>query len=359
MADYFMTGSFRDKGSWHGKEMQNTAGGIFTGQTTIMEQMEKSNMLYTVHKCPAEFVLPDGTRMQDGGRFGLIREATVWDTEPRRLRVVGNRYEPLQNIQLGAIFEPLQKDWPLESIMVLKQGAITAFELKMDPFDVGGMEQEAHESYFLVSNDHTMNSIYMGETFVRVVCWNTYSLALGGDAKTFAKIPHSTDVQLEMAFRAAVMERAIERRKEEQHVLNSMFRTPVDKAGLANIIEAAYPMPQKGRRARLVESIGADMPEGDIVDAFMNEATSEQGLFEVAVERVKRQREEVASNFGKFNDEHDYAANTLYAAFQAVTETVNHSSLYTGSAEKGVVSLLAGQKRKSNEDAYKAAVALL
>jgi hypothetical protein len=296
--------------------------------------------------------------MNDDGRFGLIRQPVAWDNSYKRLRVVGNRYDPIQNLQLGLIFEPLQKDWPLESIMVMKDGAITAFELKLDPFDVGGLEREAHESFLLILNDHTQNSIGVLETFVRVVCWNTYRLALG-DQKTFSRIPHSGNAALEMAFRAAVMERAVQRRKEEQAVLNTMFSTPVDKEGLANIIEAAYPMPNKGRRLRLDESVGDDMPEGDIVEQFLSVADGERNLFEVAVERVKRQREEVAANYGRFNDEHSYAAGTVYAAFQGVTYATNHSDLYTGDNDKRIVSLVTGQRQQSNAAAYKAAVALL
>lgn len=362
MGHYVDTIALRKKGSWHGMENLPTSGGIFNGDTTIVAQMEASNMLFTVEKVQPQFNFTDGTFMVASNSYGLIREPVVWDNERRLLRkAVGNRYVPFQNIELATLFEPIQRSWPLESVISMKLGKITVIEMALDPFDVAGYESEKHKTFLLVVNNHEAGSLQIGLTVVRVVCNNTYRLALSQDAKTMASVPHSGDPKMEMAFRAAVIEQTIRRREQEQEILNRMFTTPVNKEGLADIIEAAYPDPPKGRRLKLIEGMEEDeIPQGnDIVEEFLNKATDERGLFEVAMERVKKQREQVADSFIRFGEEVPAAAGTLYAAFNAVTHETNHSDLYTGGRDKALVSLVSGQRNKSNQDAYRKAVALL
>lgn len=357
MADYFNVGSFRDKPSWHGREINS--GGIFTGQTTIIEQMEKSQMLYDVHKVGASYTLPNGTTIQDDGRFALLREPTTWDDDWKRLRIVGNRYSPIQNSDIARILEPVQRDWPLEGLGVLKGGKIIFVELKLDPFDVGGNENEKHLTYLLVSNDHTQNSVYFGTTVVRVVCWNTYSASLAKDAKTLRAIPHSTDVDMELTFRTALIEHTIKARKEQHEVLNKMFSTPISKSGFADIVEAAFPLPIKGRRMRLMEDVPETMIQEGVILDVAKIAEKETENYQVSVERVEKMRSAVADNYIRFNDEQPYTAGTVYAAFNAVTETTNHSELYIGSVDKGMVQLFFGQRNLSNKRTYEMAVSLI
>jgi phage/plasmid-like protein (TIGR03299 family) len=354
MPDYFNVGSFRDVKSWHGKEV--SSGGLFTGKVNIWEQMQKSQMDYHVHKVPATYVLSDGSTLFDNGRYGILREPTKWSNNWERLRVVGNRYEVIQNEDLARVLEPLNKEWPVEGMGVLKDGKIIFVELKLEPFDVRGLETERHDTFLLVANDHAQGSAKWGLTTVRVVCWNTYSMAEGD--KRVINIPHTGEVESELAFRSALMQKTVERRKSTQETLDQLFVTKVTKRQTANVIEAAFPDPKPTRALRLSDMARGEDGDGDIFDYIIQRGESARETQEKQMERIVGLRVETGDALNKFNDEYPYAARTAYAVWNAVTAVTNHSPSFTGSAEKNLVSNFFGQKAQMMDRAWDECVKL-
>lgn len=354
MPDYFNVGAFRDKPSWHGKEI--SSGGVFTGETTIWEQMQRSGMDFEIEVVPSYYPW-NGEFVEIPGKYNLIVPHTKWNSGQSAIRHIGNRYSVLQNFRIAELLEPLNKIYPLESLAILKDGKIVFVELRMQPFEVGKNPNEVHNSFLAFGNDHTMNSAYMGLTSIRLQCSNTWNSALG----QLTSIPHSTDVEAEVEFRAVVMKNSFEGRRNTQTLLDKMFSTPIKQDEFANVVEAAFPNPDKPRSVKVfnsVDALGLDMGN-EIIATMAERAESGMSVYNRAVERQNELRMDVGSAFTQFNDEQPYCGGTVYAAWNAVTQVVNHSPKFYGGNEKGMVSLFFGQKKTMLDAAYKTCVELI
>lgn len=370
MAHYFDTGILRGTGSWHGRELEAWAGGVLgkDEQISILEAMRRSNMLHVVHKLEIGVKLPNGKRFPIGDKFALMREPTVWDNEWRALRTVAGRYEPLQNERLAGMLESLQEQWPFESVISLKNGQITVVELKMQPFEVGGRSEELHEGFLVAANDHSEGGLFFGEAITRIVCWNTWQLALSADSASENKptgivnIPHTAGGIDELAFRVALQERAIEAQRREQEFLEALFNRKVTGEEVNAVIEATLPDTDKGRAMRTVADALPQMgitldPNDDEryiraaqqVDdprfvAMLLRAEKERPTFGSNFELNEKRRKEIAERYVQASDDHPYMGGTAYALFQGITGFTTHSDTFTGTEDKKIVGTLFGQQ---------------
>lgn len=349
MTHCFNAGCFRGTPSWHGTEI--ATGGVFDGQVSIGEQMQKSEMDYEVIVSPTYYKWSDNfIAVED--QYHVIIPPMPWnDHQPESIRVIGNRYEVLQNNRIANLFEPLQQYYPLEGMGVLKNGRIVFIELRMEPFDVGGHPNEKHENYLLFSNDHTKKSAFFGETTVRVVCNNTYTIALAGDLTT---IPHSTDVMAEMDFRATVMTNVIEARFNNKAILDHLFTTHIDSDIIREVVEATFPEPKLPRAKRVYDSADAmGLNHGQpAITNMAQQANTRMERWQKTLDRQQSLRLDIVDAYNRFNDEQPYAGGTAYALWQATTEVVNHSQKFTGAADKNMISLLFGQKASMLNSAW-------
>ena len=69
-------------------------------------------------------------------------------------------------------------------------------------------------------------------------------------------------------------------------------------------------------------------------------------------DRASQLRTEIGGNLVKFNDQHPYAENTLYAGFQAVTDLFSNSDAFTGADEKKAISRVLGNNKALVEASY-------
>lgn len=343
MSHEFEVGVFNNS-SWH--KLENEVGPI----PNIEESLVKYGADYEVHKLPIGITLPDGGFFNDEGRFGILRPPTTFDPEWRRLRIVGDRYEAIQNVELARILQPLaDSGWPTVGWAVLKQGQIFFIQLKVDEWTVGGQDEELHKSYLLVSNDHTQGNAWYGNVSTRVVCANTHAQAIGEGIEA---IPHNASTSLELDYRSKIQQAILRAQANEREALNAFFKTKIDNAQLEAGLKEIFPDPVPSRKMKLLaqgEAVG--VKEHD----FVAVASGDYEVFNQKVERAGDLRNATRLAFGQFNEQHSYAGNTAYALFQAVTNVTNHSSLFTGSAEKNLVSLHFGNKAKINETAWQVA----
>jgi len=353
-ADY-ATGAHRNEGVWHNSEFAR----IFYGETSILEQMELSDMLYDVK---LEQIIGMDSGVLIPNKFAIVRPATTWDPQPKYLRrIVTSKYNPTQNRTLGSILEGLQKTWPLEGTAVLKSGEVIFVQLEIGQFYVGNRFSEEHKSYLLVANDHIKNGIMWLETNTRVVCSNTYAMAIAGmDGIT---LPHTSESETILKFLALIEEKTIVSEQERREELNALFTRKVDRSELAGIVEAAFPFPGKSSREKIADavdaSIGLNITDEGVVGNFFTLATKDQETREGRIERAKFMRAAVGAAYGEFNDTYPYAANTAYAGFQSITGVVNHGEMHRGSDEKQQISLLFGEKAQIQKRAWDASVSLL
>jgi hypothetical protein len=356
MAHYYLMGEHRQYSDrdtvWHESPTAHYFGA--TEQVTIREVLQRHDM-DKLEVVKSELYDKWGDQMPN--RFGLYAQAPWMDGRTCLGRVVGNRYDPLQITDMADRLEGLQEHWPLEGVMFLKDGKISIIQLKLDEFYVGDREEEKHLSYLTVADDHTQGGVMWLETDIRTVCWNTYSASIQALAKL--RIPHSGNTDIVLAFLSQVQEKTIEEQKTRVHLLNQMFTRKIDKEGLATVVEATFPLPKNTTRMDLANESVASEITGDVANAFFELVDKDQQVVDNKTERAKKLQVAVGANYAKFNDEQPYAANTVYAAWEAAIETIDYSPLFTGSAEKREVAAMVGRTAKFKENAWDAAVALL
>ena len=361
MSDYYMTGSHRRRDErdevWHQSKNAHYFDG--DGILTVAEAMQLGNMYdMIVGTAPLQAELIGGALVPVKNRFALTIDDTPWSDDTIVLRrIVGNRYEPMQNWRLAEILEGLNVHWPVEGTMVLKNGEIVIVQLKIDEFAVGNMPEEQHFSYLTAANDHIQGGIMWLRTDIRTVCWNTYSASLTSLDKI--RLPHSQHSDATLSFLAKVEEETVKSQKATVEQLNTLFTTQINKDEFADIVDAAFPMPKKTTRMKIADIAAAGQVDGDVADTFFELVGKDKETVDWKAERQQTLRTAVGAAYNRFNEEHAYAAETAYGAFNAITEVVNHSDLFTGAKDKQMVSLIFGQKATIQQKAWEAAVDLI
>lgn len=153
------------------------------------EQMLKAaNLDWVVEKRPMFF--------EDGkSKILTASRALVRSTDSKLLTIVSEQWKPVQNIEAFQFFDDFVRagDMNMHTAGSLKNGKIVwaMAEIK-DSFTLFGGDKV--EGYLLFSNPHEFGrSIDIRFTPVRVVCNNTLTFALNGNAKHSVKINHRSE----------------------------------------------------------------------------------------------------------------------------------------------------------------------
>jgi len=361
MSDYYLKGAHRDESKilWHQNE--NAVYFPIDAVVTPRQAMILAGMYhYTVEKLPL-FALVGNQKValvDDTGepnKFVLAITNQDWQDDPVFFnRTVGTRYQPMQNARLAELVEGLAAFWPVEGVMMLKNGEITVVQLKLDEYYIGERQEEKHLSYLVVAVDYTQGSIMWLETDVRVVCWNTYSMSLAAIDKL--RIPNSTNADATLGFLAKVQEKTVEAQLQRVTDLNALFKAPMTTEQFSGIIEAAVPDPKESSRMKIAQLEVAAGIGGELGKNFFSLVDKDKANVEWREGRAAQLRTEIGGNLVKFNDNHPYAANTLYAGFQAVTDLFSNSESFTGTDDKKAISRMLGNNKALVESAYSQAL---
>jgi len=141
-----------------------------------------------------------------GGIDGDMTSVPGWSAVVRKdnrrvLGVVGRTWQPLQNRDAFTFFDPFieAKIADFHTAGSLKDGQYVwvLAKLRADPMTV--VRGDPVEQYLLLSNSHDGKAaINVRFTPVRVVCWNTLSMATGDDASPFLRIRHAGNLKQTM-----------------------------------------------------------------------------------------------------------------------------------------------------------------
>ena len=128
--------------------------------------------------------------------------AVVRKDKRRVLGVVGKTWQPLQNQEAFAFFDPFIEAGVAEyhTAGSLKEGQYVwvLAKLRADPMTV--VKGDELEKFLLLSNSHDGKAaIKVGFTPVRVVCWNTLTMAESDNASPFLRIYHRGNLKQTMA----------------------------------------------------------------------------------------------------------------------------------------------------------------
>lgn len=152
------------------------------------QMLEKAGLNWTVSKSPL-------TYMYKGDHYDSQRQALVRDSDGKLLDVVSDGWMPLQNEQAFEFFEEFvaEGDMEMHTAGSLMGGQMVwALAKVKESFEVVSGDQV--DSYMLFTNPHCWGrAINVRFTPIRVVCWNTLSLALQENADRAVRVNHRNE----------------------------------------------------------------------------------------------------------------------------------------------------------------------
>jgi phage/plasmid-like protein (TIGR03299 family) len=173
---------------WHGK------GKVLSEEAITAERaIKEGGMDWLVGLAPISVA---GVPIPD--HYATIREDTG-----AVLGIVGNRYVPVQNEDLFKFFDPVvdrEKGVFYHTGGVLKEGKVVWLLAKVPgDFYVPGVKDDRVDNFLLLTSSHDGSMhVTVKETRVRVVCWNTLSMALA-EPTTTVRIKHTSSATYELA----------------------------------------------------------------------------------------------------------------------------------------------------------------
>lgn len=185
MTDAVESMAFANEVPWHGL-------GHKVSNNLSPEQMcEAAGINWTVSKRPVFYTNAAGEYLPAEREFILAR-----DTDDQFLSAVGTHWKPNQNIEAIGVFKKFVTagKMKMETAGSLVNGKYVWALAKMElGFTVGKSDDVL--GYLLMSNPHVHGkSIIYKTTAVRVVCWNTLTMALGANLngrEGAFRVPHS------------------------------------------------------------------------------------------------------------------------------------------------------------------------
>lgn len=202
------------KTPWHG------IGIPLENPPTAAEAIKAAGLNWRVEKRPL-FTPAKANSTQDDLREVEGFSAVVRKDKNRVLGVVGKNWQPLQNQEAFRFFDPFieAETAQYHTAGSLKGGQYVwvLAKLKGDPLQVA--KGDEIERYLLLSNSHDGKAaVNIRFTPVRVVCWNTLSMAESDDASPFLRIYHKGNVK-----------ETLQRVQDVVNVTNRTFEATLDQ----------------------------------------------------------------------------------------------------------------------------------
>jgi phage/plasmid-like protein (TIGR03299 family) len=229
MTDHVQTMfSFRDV-PWHGK------GNLVDHALTAGEAIVEGGLNWQVELAEvtvAGVLLEDyfATRRTD---TGLV------------LGIVGKRYQVVQNSKLFTFFDPVinpEKGAIYHTAGVLKEGRRVWILAKVPgDFYVPGVDDDVVQNYVLLASSHDGSlHVTVMHTPIRVVCWNTLSMALQG-RQTMVQIRHTASASYQLAMAHTVLGLATNRISAVKEAARALAGYTVDNNLLKRFLRAILP----------------------------------------------------------------------------------------------------------------------
>jgi phage/plasmid-like protein (TIGR03299 family) len=224
--------------------------------------------------------------------------------------MVGERYTILQNKEAFAWFQPWldQKEAALHTGGALFEGSrIWALaKLNRDPMEIAA--GDVVEKYVLLSHSHDGSlAVRVGFTPIRVVCWNTLSMAHSADASKLIRLKHSKNVHTNL-----------ENLRDVMNLVNAEFEATAEQYRLLQ--RKSINQNDLRKYIKLVFKVDAD---DNVIWPEKGERTKE--MKELCSERQKNILEEVIAlcEAGKGNNLPS-VRGTYWSAYNGVTEYLSY-----------------------------------
>ena len=226
--------------AWHG------LGTVFDEPVTTAEMLALAHLdNWNVHLVEST---PVGRYHAD--RFDIVRD-NPFDGVLDTLGFAGSRYKVFQNEQLFGFGDAILDGGDWETAGSLRNGTVVFGSLALNRevvLDPNGAN-DVIKSYLLVHTSHDGSlSIQASTTPVRVVCQNTFTMAVGargGKAKQSFKIRHTQTAEGKVAAAREALGIANQFLDEFDTMAQAMIQKQVDSDAVEKILDLAYPKPEK------------------------------------------------------------------------------------------------------------------
>jgi phage/plasmid-like protein (TIGR03299 family) len=321
---------FGDRFAGYREPAWHHLGKVFDKPISASEAIGLANMNYAIEIRPLQTTWHTGLVAEGLGeclstvdvpdRFAVVREPTKDDNEPRVLGIVGSRFEPVQNTDIGLALDLLTDRWPVETVGALGYGETTFFVLDAGEISVAG--RDAVHKYFLVRDQKDgTRKLHFCFTPVRVVCQNTLTQA--GEGEASVDLRHNKGVKGEFFDRIEVVDWMLKSADATEQVFNNMAKVVLKAEDVKAALERCYPMPKKSTMKER---------EQDWINAC---------------ERTKQIRGGAQFLIERWNAEQPWAARTAWGVYNGIVETEDYRK--GKSAEN---SLLWGPRANTKKMAY-------
>ena len=180
---------------WHGLGVE------VSNDLSVQEMLIAAGLDWKVRKVPTFYEVKEegkmnfsGFRMNKTKRYSTGKQALIRETDNSILTTVSKRWEPCQNDEAFTIFEEFvdRNELEMHTAGSLKDGQLVWCLAKMKERFVL-FENDVTEQYLLLVNPHQFGrAIHIRNTPIRVVCNNTLSMSLAGNAIVSANQSHRT-----------------------------------------------------------------------------------------------------------------------------------------------------------------------
>lgn len=329
--------------AWHG------IGEVFEDSPSPIEATVRAKCDYEVICVPLTG-RAYGRRLDLGNR-AIVRQPLPDDDEAVVFGVVGPEYEPIQNLEVAGLLEGIAKQYPVDTVGSLDRGQRFFITLDTGTADLTGRPGGEIQRFIAMTEDHTGEGcLRCMITDVRIVCQNTFSLAIATAAFNI-QIRHTAGALDEAAFRVELMGRM----KSAQEDAFSAYRALMEKKLTAEQIQSAfrkvYADPQPSEKARLFKEVTTDRRSGiDMAGATMTMLRANAEKHAQEVERMGRFRDQGKYLLERFNMQYPEEANTGWAVYNAITELEDWGR--RGPAAKIAASSLLGERAEIKSRAF-------
>jgi uncharacterized protein DUF932 len=295
----------------------------------------------------------DGNQFKVEDQTAIFRKPTVDDASTKFLGLASDAWALDSYADLAASLDDLAKSYRVETAGLLQDGGLAFLCFRAEDWAVRG---DAMRSYFAANFSLTPGVGHkVLHSPVRVVCWNTNTMA-DQQATINLAIPHTSDAKQRIKLAAKLVGQFVEMKDKAKAIFEAFADKPVTQKDVDTILYAAFTLPALPAKLRLIKQqlteVEAKAFKGALTADMLADLVKEQERYDKQCENVLRLREEAQKRFEMF--EPVKLRGTAWAAYNAVTEV---SDWREGrNADEGA---LFGARAKEKSRAYEAAVSLV
>jgi len=306
----------RQKAAWH------RLGETFDldDNVSVLDAVSKITVGIEIDSVPLTYTY--GGTVYETDQRAIIRRPTADDAEPRVFGIATEQWTVAQYLDYARALDSLSESFPVETCGVLKSGEALFLALRGDTFAVQDVDEI--ENYFVaVIHQVPGKGHRILFTPQRVVCRNTLNMGIK-QATINLQIPHTGDPTAMVSFAAQLVTEMTRATEKVAAYFEAMSKTKVDEEGLERILKAAFPEPPVPAKVRLFQNLSPEqiaVMKNSRLGQTILDAERAMEAWVLASDRALKIQEGARALYHQFNEAHPQFAGTVWAAYNASTET--------------------------------------